>query len=184
MFNVSRLNSEVLTTQLWYAYSGLSIFVSVGSVMYPLISRLFSSKTAFSKLMIDVRKINPGKVLITNCNGLPIFVRNRTYNQIKTARTVKFVSFKDKLARNDNISSEALAFDINRCVDRSNQNWLVVMASCPHLGCVPEVTDVGWLCSCHGSKFDVSGRIIDGPSPSNMRVPKCSMKTYQLVIEP
>ncbi|MGP1915996.1 MAG: ubiquinol-cytochrome c reductase iron-sulfur subunit [Candidatus Hodgkinia cicadicola] len=184
MFNVSRSTSEILTLKLWYAYSGISIFVSAGSVMYPLITRLLFAKASFSKLLIDVRKINPGKVLITNWNGLPIFVRNRTYNQIKLARTVKFITLKDKLARNDNLPFESLAFDINRCVDRDNQNWLVIMATCPHLGCVPEVTNVGWLCSCHGSKFDISGRIIAGPSSFNMKVPKCSMTTYHLAIEP
>ncbi|MGP1918161.1 MAG: ubiquinol-cytochrome c reductase iron-sulfur subunit [Candidatus Hodgkinia cicadicola] len=175
---------EALTLKLWYAYSGLSGFVSVGIVMYPLLDRLFSSKVTFSKLSIDVRKISPGKVLITNLNGLPIFIRNRTYNQIKLARTAKFNTFKDKFARNANFPRETLAFDINRCVNKSNQNWLVVMASCPHLGCVPETTSVGWFCSCHGSKFDVSGRIINGPSSLNMRVPKCHMKAYQLTIEP
>ncbi|MGP1914335.1 MAG: ubiquinol-cytochrome c reductase iron-sulfur subunit [Candidatus Hodgkinia cicadicola] len=184
MFNIGRSDPKALTLKLWYAYSGLSIFVSAGSVIYPLLARLVFSKASFSKLIIDVRKINPGKVLITNWNGLPIFVRNRTYNQIKLAKAVKFITLKDKLARNDNLPSESLALDINRCVDKSNQNWLVIMATCPHLGCVPEVTNVGWFCSCHGSKFDISGRIIDGPSSLNMKVPKCSMKTYQLAIEP
>ncbi|MFP3039040.1 MAG: ubiquinol-cytochrome c reductase iron-sulfur subunit [Candidatus Hodgkinia cicadicola] len=169
--------------ELWYAYSGLSIFISTAVTIYPLLNRLFSSKTTFSKLIVDVKRINPGKVLITNLNGFPVFVRNRTFDQIKTARAVKFITFKDKLARNDNFPSETLAFDVNRCVSKSNQNLLVVMASCPHLGCVPEVVNDGWFCSCHGSRFDVSGRIVNGPSSMNMRVPKCSVKTDKLMIE-
>ncbi|MFP3018930.1 MAG: ubiquinol-cytochrome c reductase iron-sulfur subunit [Candidatus Hodgkinia cicadicola] len=172
-----------MTLELWYAYSGLSAFVSVSIAMYPLLNRLFSPKVNFPKLTIDVRKISPGKVLITSLNGSPIFIRNRTYNQIKSVRAVKLNVFKDKSARNANLSNEALAFDVNRCVNRNNQNLLVVMASCPHLGCVPSATPDGWICSCHGSRFDLSGRIIDGPSPLNMRVPKCSIKTYHLSLE-
>ncbi|MGP1917768.1 MAG: ubiquinol-cytochrome c reductase iron-sulfur subunit [Candidatus Hodgkinia cicadicola] len=174
---------KTLTLDIWYAYSGLSAFISVGSVMYPLLHRLFVSKTMPSNLTLDIRKITPAKVLVINWNGLPIFVRNRTYDQIKQARMAKLNSFKDKLARNDNLPPKALAFDINRCVDKDNQNLLVVMASCPHLGCVPSAISSGWFCSCHGSKFDISGRIINGPSPSNMRVPKCFVKMHRLVIE-
>ncbi|MGP1911209.1 MAG: ubiquinol-cytochrome c reductase iron-sulfur subunit [Candidatus Hodgkinia cicadicola] len=174
---------KALTLNIWYAYSGLSAFISVGSVMYPLLHRVFASKATTSSFTLDIRKITPGKVLVTNRSGSPIFVRNRTYDQIKQARISKLNSFKDKLARNDNLPPKALAFDVNRCVDKDNQNLLVVMASCPHLGCVPSAISSGWFCSCHGSKFDISGRIVNGPSPSNMRVPKCFVKMHRLVIE-
>ncbi|MGP1911544.1 MAG: ubiquinol-cytochrome c reductase iron-sulfur subunit [Candidatus Hodgkinia cicadicola] len=174
---------EALTLNIWYAYSGLSAFISVGSIMYPLLHRLVVSKATSSSLTLDIRKIIPGKILVTNLNGLPIFVRNRTYDQIKQTRMAKLNSLKDKLARNDNLPLKALAFDINRCVNKNNQNLLVVMASCPHLGCIPSAIPSGWFCSCHGSKFDISGRIINGPSPSNMRVPKCFIKMHRLVIE-
>lgn len=100
-------------------------------------------RTSGAKLIIDAREISPGKVLTTKWNGLPIFVRNRTLEQVKSAQKVKLLTFKDKLARNDNLRHNALAFDVNRCFDRSNQNWLVLMASCPHLGCVPEAKSDG-----------------------------------------
>ena len=50
--------------------------------------------------------------------------------------------------------------------------WLVVVGICTHLGCVPFRANAdGWLCPCHGSIFDNSGRIITGPAPTNLEVP-------------
>ncbi|MDP4725293.1 MAG: ubiquinol-cytochrome c reductase iron-sulfur subunit, partial [Alphaproteobacteria bacterium] len=60
-----------------------------------------------------------------------------------------------------------------------NPAWLVVVGVCTHLGCVPnerrglqsDGIDGGWLCACHGSVYDGSGRIIKGPAPKNLEVP-------------
>jgi len=50
----------------------------------------------------------------------------------------------------------------------------VVIGICTHLGCIPtgkEGEYDGWFCPCHGSSYDVSGRIRSGPAPNNMEVP-------------
>ncbi|MFP3038901.1 MAG: ubiquinol-cytochrome c reductase iron-sulfur subunit [Candidatus Hodgkinia cicadicola] len=169
---------------LWYAYSGLSVFVTANLLVLPLIGQITFKQVLSPMLTINLKKIDPGKILITTWNGLPIFIRNRTFAQVKTTRKTKLSSFKDKLARNDNLPPGTLAFDVNRCVNKDNQNLLVVMASCPHLGCLPESTEDGWFCSCHGSRFDASGRIVSGPSTFNMRIPKCTLYNNQLVLEP
>ena len=57
--------------------------------------------------------------------------------------------------------------------------WLVLIGVCTHLGCTPAVSTPqqpqgeygGWLCNCHGSAYDTSGRIRKGPAPSNLPVP-------------
>ena len=49
--------------------------------------------------------------------------------------------------------------------------WLVVVGVCTHLGCIPGRTEDGWLCPCHGSVYDNSGRILHGPAPANLEVP-------------
>lgn len=49
--------------------------------------------------------------------------------------------------------------------------WLVVVGICTHLGCVPNKNEDGWLCPCHGSVYDNSGRILSGPAPRNLEVP-------------
>ena len=53
--------------------------------------------------------------------------------------------------------------------------WLIVVGVCTHLGCVPlghEGKYEGWLCPCHGSVYDTSGRIRQGPAPLNLAVPE------------
>ena len=53
--------------------------------------------------------------------------------------------------------------------------WLVMVGVCTHLGCVPlgDKGDYnGWFCPCHGSHYDISGRIRKGPAPQNMEIPK------------
>ncbi len=52
----------------------------------------------------------------------PIFIKNRTLSEIKSSRLVKLNELKDVLARNDNLDARALAFDRNRCADRSCVN--------------------------------------------------------------
>ncbi|MGP1917846.1 MAG: hypothetical protein ACTS4W_00455 [Candidatus Hodgkinia cicadicola] len=96
-------------------------------------------------------------MLVINRNGLPIFVRNRTYDQIKQSRMAKLNSFGDKLAQNDNLPLRALAFDINGWVDKDNQNLSIVMTSCLHLDCVPSVISFRWFCLWHELKFNISG---------------------------
>jgi len=52
--------------------------------------------------------------------------------------------------------------------------WLVVLGVCTHLGCVPMAGQGdygGWFCPCHGSHYDISGRIRKGPAPLNLEVP-------------
>ncbi len=52
--------------------------------------------------------------------------------------------------------------------------WLVMMGVCTHLGCVPlgDAGDFdGWFCPCHGSHYDIAGRIRRGPAPRNLPVP-------------
>ena len=49
--------------------------------------------------------------------------------------------------------------------------WLVVIGLCTHLGCIPNRNANGWLCPCHGSVYDNSGRILKGPAPRNLDLP-------------
>ena len=60
-------------------------------------------------------------------------------------------------------------------VKDGKDEWLVMLGVCTHLGCVPlkDKGDYnGWFCPCHGSHYDVSGRIRKGPAPTNMEIPK------------
>ena len=59
-------------------------------------------------------------------------------------------------------------------VKEGHEEFLVVLAACTHLGCIPKSDQGeydGWFCPCHGSHYDASGRIRKGPAPLNLEVP-------------
>jgi ubiquinol-cytochrome c reductase iron-sulfur subunit len=110
--------------------------------------------------------------------GKPVFIRNRTPEEVKKAVDVKLADLSDKSARNDAMPEKAPAVDTNR-TKKGKENWLVLVGICTHLGCIPKgqsMSDArgdfgGWFCPCHGSHYDTSGRIRKGPAPRNLEVP-------------
>ena len=68
---------------------------------------------------------------------------------------------------------------------RTQPEWLVCMAICTHLGCVP-ITVAGdfggWFCPCHGSHYDASGRIRKGPAPLNLEIPPYSFVSESKIL--
>ena len=71
-------------------------------------------------------------------------------------------------------------------VKEGKAEWLVVIGICTHLGCVPlgyQGEYKGWFCPCHGSVYDTSGRIRQGPAPLNLAVPPYAFQSdTQIVI--
>ncbi|PIM96305.1 Ubiquinol-cytochrome c reductase iron-sulfur subunit [Candidatus Hodgkinia cicadicola] len=182
---VSNLTSNILIrNKLFNRNIWTLLSLCCGLIFWPFIVQLLPNNytNRSSKLKVNLNYILPGKVLTVNWNGTPIFIKNRTLLDIKTSRRVKLNKLKDVLARNDNLDAKALAFDRNRCADRSCANWLVLVASCTHLGCIPETKSSGWNCTCHGSFYDNSGRIISGPAPYNLKIPRCKRRSNFMII--
>jgi hypothetical protein len=86
------------------------------------------------------------------------------------------------VARNGSLPDNAPATDENRTKPRegaAKPEWLVTVGVCTHLGCTPEASTArsrqgdygGWLCHCHGSQYDMAGRVRVGPAPRNLDVP-------------
>lgn len=103
---------------------------------------------------IDLKTIDLGKVKTIPWEGKPIFVMHRTDEQIKTME-----------ASMGGFDPEADAKRVEK------PQWLVVIGICTHLGCVPNKVAEGWLCPCHGSLYDNSGRVLRGPAPKNLYLP-------------
>jgi ubiquinol-cytochrome c reductase iron-sulfur subunit len=80
---------------------------------------------------------------------------------------------KDPIARNANVADGShAATDLDRSAGEGKENWIVMIGSCTHLGCVPlgKAGDFGgWFCPCHGSHYDTAGRIRKGPAPKTFR---------------
>ncbi|KAH6580816.1 hypothetical protein BASA61_009399 [Batrachochytrium salamandrivorans] len=119
---------------------------------------------ALAKVELDLSAIPEGKNVVLKWRGKPIFVRHRTADEIAEANTVNM----DELRHRETDS------------DRTQKpEWLVMLGVCTHLGCVPlgEAGEFGgWFCPCHGSHYDISGRIRKGPAPLNMEIPPYEIK--------
>ena len=112
---------------------------------------------AFSEF--DLSEIEMGKTVTVKWRGKPVFIRRRTPEEIAEEEAVPMELLRDQ------------ELDADRCI---KQEFMVVLGICPHLGCVPmpQAGDFnGWFCPCHGSHYDISGRIRKGPAPLNLEVP-------------
>ena len=160
---------------LFYA-TGATGAVAGGAAVWPLVDQMNPSADvqALASIEVDVSGVEPGTQLTVKWLGKPVFIRRRTEDEIAAAQDVDIGGLIDPLARNGNLSSETAALDSNRSIDEAGE-WLVMIGVCTHLGCVPlgDAGDFnGWFCPCHGSHYDLSGRIRRGPAPENLEVPK------------
>jgi len=141
--------------------------VGVGSFIYPLIKSMNPARDvlAASTIEINLKPVAEGQAITVLWRGKPLFIRRRTEKEIQMARSVPLKDLLDPQTDQDRF--------------KTHPQWLVVVGVCTHLGCVPlgqKSTDNkgeygGWLCPCHGSEYDISGRVRRGPAPRNLEVP-------------
>ncbi|HET6631105.1 MAG TPA: ubiquinol-cytochrome c reductase iron-sulfur subunit [Rhodanobacteraceae bacterium] len=137
------------------------------------------AKAAGAPVTAAVGKIEAGQMVRYPWRGLPIFVVNRTPDQLATLKVVE-----DRL-KDPDCSVESQQPPYAKNLTRSiKPQWLVVIGICTHLGCVPEYKPKigpepfdpdwksGFFCPCHKSRYDIAGRVFDGvPAPMNLAVP-------------
>ncbi|KAK2776943.1 hsp70 nucleotide exchange factor fes1 [Onygenales sp. PD_12] len=120
---------------------------------------------AQAKVEIALGSIPEGKNVIIKWRGKPVFIRHRTAAEIAEAAETKWETLRDPQPDSERVKKP---------------EWLVMLGVCTHLGCVPigEAGDFGgWFCPCHGSHYDISGRIRRGPAPLNLEVPQYDFPT-------
>jgi ubiquinol-cytochrome c reductase iron-sulfur subunit len=139
------------------------------------------AKAAGAAVEVDIADIKPGEMLTVEWRGKPVWVVRRTPEQL--------ASLKQTAAEVADPNSERRAYptpDYAKNEYRSiKPEYLVVVGICSHLGCSPiEKFDTGaqpslpadwaggFLCPCHGSTFDLAGRVFKNkPAPDNLEVP-------------
>jgi ubiquinol-cytochrome c reductase iron-sulfur subunit len=161
-----------------YVASGTMAVVGAAAAAWPFIDQMNPSAAALAlaSTEIDISSIVSGQQVVFKWRGHPLFVRRRTPAEIATAKAVDVASLIDPLARNANLPDGAPATDADRA---TKPEWLIVIGVCTHLGCTPTVSTPsapegeygGWLCHCHGSQYDVAGRVRKGPAPQNLAIP-------------
>lgn len=169
-----------------YLTTGMVGAVGAVSVAWPFIDQMRpdASTLALASIEVDVSSVAPGMSLTVKWRGKPIFIRNRTEQEIAAGKAVALADLKDPVARNANIAAEAQATDVDRSAGEGKENWIVMIGSCTHLGCVPlgQAGDFGgWFCPCHGSHYDTAGRIRKGPAPQNLAIPTFTFATDTVI---
>ena len=141
--------------------------VGAASVAWPLIDQMNpdASTLALSSIEVDLAPIAEGQIVTVKWRGGPVFVRHRTKKEIDEAVNTPLSELKDPQTDQSRVQKA---------------EWLIVIGVCTHLGCVPlghEGQYDGWKCPCHGSVYDTSGRIRQGPAPLNLYVPQYAFLT-------
>lgn len=174
--SASEHHSDVNRRDFLYVATGMAGVVGAAGVAWPFIDQMRpdASTLAQSSIEVDVSSLQPGSSLVVKWRGKPVFIRNRTPEEVKAAQDVSLEELKDPVARNGNLAADAAATDVDRSAGKDKENWIVMVGVCTHLGCVPlgQQGDFGgWFCPCHGSHYDTAGRIRKGPAPNNLEVP-------------
>ncbi|MFC3678505.1 ubiquinol-cytochrome c reductase iron-sulfur subunit [Bacterioplanoides pacificum] len=167
--------------------------VGAGFVAVPFVKSWNPSekaKAAGAPAKVDVSKIEPGAMLTAEWRGKPVYIARRTEEALAT-----LPALNDRLKDPENsVKDQQPAYADN--INRSRKPELIVLLGvCTHLGCAPkyfaevkpEPFDAdwkgGWFCPCHGSRFDLSGRVFNGsPASTNLVVPPYSYESENVVI--
>lgn len=144
------------------------------AVVIPLVNQMNPSADvlALAAIEVDISKIIAGSGIKVAWRKQPVFVRSLTPAEIAEAKAVPIATLRDPQTLDERTKP-------------GKENWLITMAVCTHLGCVPlGITPAesrgqygGYFCPCHGSQYDTAGRIRAGPAPKNLVVPEYSFKS-------
>lgn len=166
--NVVAQHPEFKTNRRDFLYLTAAAFGTVGaaSAVWPFVSSMnpAADTLALASIEVDLSAVEVGQAITVTWRGKPVFIRRRTEKEIAEAKDVNLADLRDPQADKDRIQKP---------------EWLILVGICTHLGCVPlgqKATDPrgdydGWFCPCHGSHYDISGRIRKGPAPKNLEVP-------------
>ena len=134
--------------------------VGLGVVAWPFVNSMNPAADTMALATIDVplTGIAKGQTKTVMWLGKPVFIRHRTDEEVQAMRQTNLHELIDPIMDQERFR---------------NPEWLVVVGVCTHLGCVPteRKQEGGWVCPCHGSIYDASGRVTKGPAPNNLPIP-------------
>ena len=151
------------------------------------------AKAAGAPVKVNISKLEVGARMVVEWRGKPVYIVRRTAEALAAISQIG-----DDILR-DVDSQEASQPDYVNGSARTlagKEEYLILVGLCTHLGCAPlyrpdvGAADLGgdsWLggffCPCHGSKFDLSGRVFSGvPAPKNLEVPPHMYESDNIVI--
>ena len=171
----------------WIIASTCAGAVGAGAVAVPFVASFQPSeraRAAGAAVEVDISTIKPGEKLTVEWRGKPVWIIRRTPEQLAELPKVDGQLADPKsLRKPDELTPEYARNEYRARSDR--KELLVVVGICTHLGCSPSDKFVpgpqpslpddwkgGFLCPCHGSTFDMAGRVYKNkPAPDNLEVP-------------
>lgn len=186
-------NAPVNTGRRMFLTATTAVVGAVGAVgvAVPFIKSWNPSakaKAAGAPVEVDVSKIEPGQLIRIEWQGKPVWVVSRTEAALKD-----LAAHDDKLRDPNSQEPQQPDYAVNP--ERSiRPDIFVAVGICTHLGCSPtylpdsfgelvEGVKSGFFCPCHGSKFDMAGRVFQNvPAPLNLAIPPYHFKDENTVL--
>lgn len=157
--------------------------VGVGAVAIPFVSSMLPSaraQAAGAPVEVDVSKLEPGAMMTVEWRGKPVWIVHRTEQNLDDLKTLEG-RLRDPSSSEHPEQQPEYAQNAFRSI---KPEYAVLVGICTHLGCSPTYrpelapADLGkdwrggFFCPCHGSRFDLAGRVYQGvPAPTNLEVP-------------
>ena len=163
--------------------------IGVGAAVVPFVMSMSPSeraKNAGAPVQFDFSKVQLGQMVKVEWRGKPVVVLKRTEEMMNGLSIIA-----DQLADPDSLESSQPVYATNSTRSVAGHESLLIMEGvCTHLGCSPveklaigpdpqmgDDSQGGFFCPCHGSKFDLAGRVYkDVPATTNMAVPPFSIE--------
>ena len=169
----------------WIIASSCAGVVGAGFVAVPFISSFEPSeraRAAGAAVEVDIADLKPGEKKTVEWRGKPVWIIKRTPEQLAELPKVDSLLADPKSAHKPDELTPPYARNEGRSI---KPDILVAVGICSHLGCspsdkftpgaqasLPDNWAGGFLCPCHGSTFDMAGRVYKNkPAPDNLEVP-------------
>ena len=175
----------VVATSVVGGAAGIGAAVPFAASMWPS----ERARAAGAPVEVDLSRIAPGELAVIEWRGKPVWILRRTKEMIESLKAVE-----PRLSDPDSKASEQPKYAQNE-YRSAKPDLLVLVGVCTHLGCSPQEKTAeakaemgadwlgGFYCPCHGSKFDLAGRVFRGsPAPLNLVVPPYTIASDNKIV--
>lgn len=172
---------EIKRRDFIFVATGAMAAVGTAFAAWPFIDQMEPAAdvvAAGGPITVDLSKVEPGQQVVVSWRTRPIFIVNRPPAALAELKKPALLG-RLRDPNSDQMQQPDYAKNWSRSI---KPEYLVLVGICTHLGCIPDykpkpgavsaVWPGGWLCPCHGSKYDLAGRVFQNvPAPLNLPVP-------------
>lgn len=187
MADATAVEPEIRRRDFLYIATATVGLIGAALTAWPFIDQMEPTEgtlAASGTLAVDLTKLAPGQQIVLQWQSKPIFVVRRTPQNLAALKDPALLrQLRDPQSRET--QQPPYATNWSRAL---KPEYLVLIGICTHLGCIPGYQPLpnevgpgwpgGWLCPCHGSKYDLAGRVYQNvPAPLNLPVPPYTFDT-------